>query len=204
MPVGLAMPRPAMSGAEPCTDSKYAQPLSPKLPEGATPRPPATSPATSERMSPYWFMHRTTSSVVGNRTIRRAASSTWKCSNVRSGYVRTVSSTVWWNRPSVCGSTLDFVTQVTLPARPRSLRRKASSHAKRAMRTAPSRVTILTAKRPLRYRSRPRPNRSRSAGSARASSAMSPSRPGYMPSEFSRMTTRSMPSESASGDRMPT
>src|SRR5262249_21352227 len=72
VPVGLAMPWPAMSGAEPCTDSKYAQPPSPKLPDGATPSPPATSPATSERMSPYWFMHTTTSRVFGNRKIETA------------------------------------------------------------------------------------------------------------------------------------
>src|SRR5205823_6461049 len=119
----------AMSGAEPCTDSKYAQPLSPKLAEGATPRPPATSPATSDRMSPYWFMHTRTSMVLGNRMMRRAASSTWKCSNARSGYVATVSLTVAWKRPSVCGSTLDFVTQVSLPAWPRALRRRGCAHA---------------------------------------------------------------------------
>src|SRR5437773_1910105 len=120
VPVGFAMPRPAMSGAEPCTDSKYAQRPSPKLAEGATPRPPATSPATSDRISAYWFMHTTTSMVFGKRMIRRAASSTWKCSNARSGYVATVSLTIAWNSPSVCGSTLDFVTQVTLPAWPRA------------------------------------------------------------------------------------
>src|SRR5438034_1069199 len=39
--VGLAIPRPAMSGAEPWTDSKYAQPSSPKFADGASPRPPA-------------------------------------------------------------------------------------------------------------------------------------------------------------------
>src|SRR5206468_622109 len=57
--VGLAMPRPAMSGAEPCTGSKYAQP-SPKLPDGTSPSPPAVSDPRSDRMSPYWFMHSTT------------------------------------------------------------------------------------------------------------------------------------------------
>src|SRR5690606_32157751 len=48
---GLAMPLPAMSGAEPCTASKIAASV-PMLAPGARPRPPTRPAQRSEMMSP--------------------------------------------------------------------------------------------------------------------------------------------------------
>ena len=52
---GFAIPFPAMSGAEPCTGSKMPGPPSPRLAEPASPSPPVSAAATSERMSPKVF-----------------------------------------------------------------------------------------------------------------------------------------------------
>jgi hypothetical protein len=59
MPMGLAMPLPAMSGAEPCTGSnKDGQaPVGLMLPDGATPMEPVQAGPRSERMSPKRFLH---------------------------------------------------------------------------------------------------------------------------------------------------
>src|ERR1700684_1943888 len=52
MAVGLAMPFPAMSGAEPCTASNTAC-RSPRFAPGTTPSPPTYSAARSDTTSPY-------------------------------------------------------------------------------------------------------------------------------------------------------
>ncbi len=52
--MGLALPCPAMSGAEPCTGSNMDGPVRSglRLPEEAKPMPPDTAPPRSVRMSP--------------------------------------------------------------------------------------------------------------------------------------------------------
>ncbi len=67
MPAGFAIPRPAMSGAEPWTGSKIPGPPSPRLAEGASPSPPVIAAARSERMSPNMFSVTMTSNCSGAR-----------------------------------------------------------------------------------------------------------------------------------------
>ncbi len=72
---GLALPWPAMSGAEPCTASKIAA-SRPMLAPGAMPSPP-TRPATrSERMSPNRLVVTSTSNCQGLSTSFIAQAST--------------------------------------------------------------------------------------------------------------------------------
>jgi hypothetical protein len=84
-PLGLAMPLPAMSGAVPCTASNIAQPLSPMLAAGATPSPPISPAARSERMSPNRFIVTITSNRSGAITSFIAVASTIMSSNSMSG-----------------------------------------------------------------------------------------------------------------------
>ena len=71
-PSGLAMSRPAISGAEPCTGSNRPVP-SPRLADGRRPSDPTTAPASSERMSPNMFSVRITSNDAGaSATAHRA------------------------------------------------------------------------------------------------------------------------------------
>ena len=65
---GSRAPLPAMSGAEPCTGSKIPGPRSPRLAEEASPSPPVTPAATSERMSPKVFSVTSTSKASGSIT----------------------------------------------------------------------------------------------------------------------------------------
>ena len=120
-------------------------------------------------------MQSTTSISFGKRTSRRAMSSTWKCSK-GSPASRTTRSLTCWKRPSDFGSTLDFVTHVTLPGVPRALRFRASSTANRAMRSTPGVVTTLTAKRPAPKWVIVRPVLSARSGINRASVSRSPSK----------------------------
>ena len=62
---GLARPVPAMSGAVPWIGSKMPGPPSPSEAEGASPMPPETEAARSERMSPKRFSVTITSYAVG-------------------------------------------------------------------------------------------------------------------------------------------
>src|ERR1700737_29190 len=74
-PIGLAMPRPAMSGAEPCTGSTiegYSR-SGLMLPEGAMPIEPTTAGPRSDRMSPKRFEPPTTSNQWGGGTHERMA-----------------------------------------------------------------------------------------------------------------------------------
>ena len=72
--IGLAMPLPAMSGAEPCTGSYIALRLrvfgftSPSDAEGSMPSEPVSMAATSESMSPNRLSVTMTSNCFGQRT----------------------------------------------------------------------------------------------------------------------------------------
>src|SRR6266567_2885335 len=84
-PRGLAIPFPAMSGAEPCTGS-YNPTGPPILADASSPSEPTTPPAWSERMSPNMFSVSRTSTSVGRCTSSMAAESTYWWINFTSGY----------------------------------------------------------------------------------------------------------------------
>jgi len=63
-PSGLAIPLPAMSGAEPCTGS-YKLTVPPTVAEGSMPSEPVMTPDSSDRMSPKRFSVSTTSKLRG-------------------------------------------------------------------------------------------------------------------------------------------
>ena len=67
-PKGLAMPFPAMLGAEPWTGSKSEVWPGWMLPEGARPRPPASCEVRSLMMSPKRLLVTMTSNWRGSRT----------------------------------------------------------------------------------------------------------------------------------------
>ena len=95
-PHGLAIPRPAMSGADPCTGSKTpglsALPGA-KFALAAIPIPPWIAAARSVRMSAKRFEATTTSRLPGSRTIRAASASTNTLSTRTSGKSEATSST---------------------------------------------------------------------------------------------------------------
>ncbi|SIL53505.1 Uncharacterised protein [Mycobacteroides abscessus subsp. abscessus] len=72
------MPCPAMSGAEPCTDSNMEMAVRSGLifPDAASPSPPVIAAAKSERMSPKRFEATMTSRLAGSLTMRAASAST--------------------------------------------------------------------------------------------------------------------------------
>ena len=86
-PMGLQMPRPAMSGAEPCTgsniDGKRRSGL--MFAEGAMPMVPAMAGPRSERMSPKRLLPTTTSNQSGCSTNWAARMSTWNFAVATSG-----------------------------------------------------------------------------------------------------------------------
>ena len=65
-----------------------------------------------------------------------------------SGYSACTRRATSRKKPSLRGSTLCLVPQVTTPGRPAALRRRASSKAKRSTRSLPASVWTLIAKRP--------------------------------------------------------
>ena len=75
---GLAMPRPAMSGAEPCTGSNMEGWVRAgfRFALGARPRLPVIAAARSVTMSPKRFEATTTSKLSGRRTRSMHAAST--------------------------------------------------------------------------------------------------------------------------------
>src|SRR3990172_7237085 len=77
-PIGLAMPLPAMSGAEPCTGSKIEGAVLSglMLPEAAIPIVPAVAGPRSEMMSPNRFEATITSKRPGSSTIWMVSPST--------------------------------------------------------------------------------------------------------------------------------
>ena len=78
--VGSATPRPAMSGAEPCTGSNIEgkRPAVLMLALGASPMPPVIAPASSVRMSPNRLSVTMTSKRWGSVTSMIVAASTWR------------------------------------------------------------------------------------------------------------------------------
>ena len=83
-PRGLALPVPAMSGAEPWTGS-YKLTVPPMVAEGNMPSEPVMMEASSERMSPKRFSVRTTSKLRGMFMRCMAMESTSWCSRVTEG-----------------------------------------------------------------------------------------------------------------------
>src|SRR3989338_2182922 len=93
-PIGLAMPLPAMSGAEPCTGSKIEGAVLSglMLPEAAIPIVPAVAGPRSEMMSPNRFEATITSKRPGSSTIWMVSPSTWYWSVLTSGYCFLISA----------------------------------------------------------------------------------------------------------------
>src|SRR5688500_2261112 len=85
--IGLAMRRPAMSGAEPCTGSKIEGAVRSglMLPEAAMPMVPAVAGPRSETMSPKRLLATMTSKRSGLSTIWMVSPSTWYWSARMSG-----------------------------------------------------------------------------------------------------------------------
>ena len=133
VPVGLAMSRPAMSGADPWIGS-YSPNVpcsvrrSPSDADGSMPRLPARIAASSDRMSPNRFSVTMTSKSAGRRTSSIAHESTsWWLSRT-SGNSTAISSVMRRHRRDVA-RTLALSTWVT------TLRRvRASSNASRTIR----------------------------------------------------------------------
>ena len=113
---GSPTPRPAMSGAEPCTGSKIPGPPSERLADGASPRPPVIAAARSERMSPNMFSVTSTSNCSGAIASCIAALSTSMCSTCTSGYSGASSSTTRRHMRDV-SSTFALSTDVSRPPR---------------------------------------------------------------------------------------
>ena len=86
--MGLAIPWPAMSGAEPCTGSNIEgwRRVGSMFALGGMPRLPCSAPPRSVRMSPKRFEPTTTSRLSGAVMNRAARASTWYWRQVTSGY----------------------------------------------------------------------------------------------------------------------
>ena len=139
MPIGFAMSRPAMSGADPWMGSyspnvPCAVVRSPSDADGSIPRLPASTAASSERMSPNRFSVTMTSKSAGRRTSSIAHESTSWCSIVTSGKSVATSFAIVRHSRDVA-RTLALSTEVTLPRRSR-----ASSKASVTMRRISSSV----------------------------------------------------------------
>ena len=144
---GLAIPLPAMSGAEPCTGSYRPGPPAPRLAEASSPIDPAIIAASSERMSPNMFSVSTTSKAAGFEISCIAALSTSRCSSRTSGWSRATCSTVSRHRREV-SRMFALSTEVT---RPRLDGDAAIPNARRAMRsTSPAEYTHVSWATPLR------------------------------------------------------
>ena len=128
VPVGLAMPLPAMSGAEPWMGSYRPSLPSPSEALGSRPSEPARTAASSVRMSPNMFSVTITSNWAACVIRRMAAESTSWCSSFTSGYSLPISIAILRHRRDD-SSTLALSIDVTSLRRPR-----ASSNARRTMR----------------------------------------------------------------------
>ena len=89
---GSAMPRPAMSGADPCTGSNTAWP-SPMFAADGTPSPPIRPAPRSDRMSPSRFSAAMTSKLSGDVISRMVTASALAISKSTSGNSAATSST---------------------------------------------------------------------------------------------------------------
>ena len=133
MPIGLARSWPAMSGAEPWIGS-YSPNVpcavfrSPSDADGSIPSEPASTPASSDRMSPNRFSVTRTSNQAGCliRSIAHESTSWWPTST--SGYSGRSSSTIVRHSRDVA-RTFALSTLVSRRRRPR-----ASSNASRTTR----------------------------------------------------------------------
>ena len=95
MPIGLAIPCPAISGAEPCTGSNTLgkSPSGLILPEGAMPMVPVQAGPRSLRMSPNRLEPTTTSNQSGCSTKFAVRISMWYLSHFTFGYFFAIAST---------------------------------------------------------------------------------------------------------------
>src|SRR5512136_1676434 len=84
--MGLAIPWPAMSGAEPPDGSYMPKVPSAREADGSMPREPVSMAASSERMSPNMFSQRSTSNCLGHFTSCMAPLSTYMWESSTSGY----------------------------------------------------------------------------------------------------------------------
>ena len=113
-PVGLAMPLPAMSGAEPWIASNKAVSL-PMFELAAKPRPPTKPAISSDKMSPNMLVVTMTSNWLGFSISCMAQLSTMRSSiSKRSRYFSPISIVVSRNRPVRAFSMLALCTIVTL------------------------------------------------------------------------------------------
>ena len=162
------MPRPAISGALPCTASKMAWSW-PRLAPGARPKPPIRPAQRSDRISPKRLVVTMMSKRSGFITSCMAQLSTIISSNAMSGYACEISRPVLRNSPEVDFIILALWTRVTFFRE--SLR--AVSKACRMMLAEPALVMMLlsSARFPSSERLWPCPE--------------------YRPSRFSRTTIRS-------------
>jgi hypothetical protein len=139
-----------MSGAEPWIGSNRPGPA-PSEADGNSPSEPASTAASSLRMSPNMFSVRITSNAAGSATRRIAAVSTYTCSNRTSGYSRATRVTVSrhsWDT----SSTFALSTDVRRPRR-----RRAAANAMRATRSTSTveYVSVFTARDAARPRGSP-------------------------------------------------
>ena len=173
VPIGLAMPRPAMSKAEPWIGSNIegAARSGFRFAVGAIPSEPASAAARSERMSACRLVATIVSSVDGRSVMRMVIASTSILSQPTSGNSRATSAAISSHitMPKRCA--FDLVTTV----RPLRGRERASAKAKRMMRVTLARVNSATSV--AVSCGRPRCER--------------PPWPAYSPSEFSRTITQS-------------
>ena len=118
-PTGLAIPRPAMSGAEPCTGSNIdgCSPVGSRLPDGAMPIEPATAAARSLRMSPNRLEATMTSKRAGSRTSLAHSASMCSWSQATPGAAAARSRTSSSQNGMVWTIPLDFVAEVRCPPR---------------------------------------------------------------------------------------
>src|SRR2546423_11920371 len=113
-PIGLAMPWPAISGAEPCTGSNTEGYLRSglMLPPGAIPMVPVQAGPRSERISPNRFEPTTTLKRAGLGTNRAGRISMWYLSHFTSGKVFAIASTRSSPYGLVIAIPVDFVADV--------------------------------------------------------------------------------------------
>ena len=139
MAVGLATPRPAISGAAPWAAWAMAR-SRPALIDGPSPRPPDSSAVRSDRMSPNMLVVTITSNASGWRTKRAAMASTRYSSTSSPPCCPATENAVSRNNPSVRLRTFALCTTASLRLRDAAMRQASS-----ATRREPSRVILRTA-----------------------------------------------------------
>src|SRR5882762_353065 len=187
MPMGLAMPCPTISGAEPCTgsntDGKWPSGLI--LPEGAMPMVPVQAGPRSERISPNKLEPTTTSNQSGCSTKLAVRISMWYLSHFTAGYFFAIAST----RSSQYGIVIEMPLDLVAEVRCFFGRDCARSKANFKIRSTPMRVITVCWV----------------TNSRSVSGNMRPPTEEYSPSVFSRTTQKSISPglRLASGDGTP-